>query len=52
MHTIENAFNTQEGYYAKVNTDSNTVTILSKQNHTAGELIQALSNVGYVSREL
>lgn len=52
VHTIENAFNTQEGYYAKVNTDSNTVTILSKQNHTAGELIQALSNVGYVSREL
>lgn len=52
VHTIENAFNTQEGYYAKVNTDSNTVTILSKQNHPAGELIQALSNVGYVSKEL
>ena len=32
VRTIENAFNSQEGFYAKVNTEDNTVTILSNKN--------------------
>lgn len=52
VRTIENAFNSQEGFYAKVNTEDNTVTILSKQQHPTDELINTLSNVGYTSKEL
>lgn len=52
VHTIENAFNSQEGYYAKVNTDNNTVTILSKQEHSADEYIEIISKVGYTSKEI
>lgn len=52
VRTIENAFNNQEGFYAKVNTEDNTVTILSKQQHPTDELINTLSNVGYTSKEL
>ena len=52
VRTIENAFNSQEGFYAKVNTEDNTVTILSKQQHPTNELINKLSNVGYTSKEL
>ena len=52
VRTIENAFNSQEGFYAKVNTEDNTVTILSKQQHPTDELINMLSNVGYTSKEL
>ena len=42
----------QEGFYAKVNTEDNTVTILSKQQHPADELINTLSNVGYISKAI
>ena len=52
VRTIENAFNSLEGFYAKVNTEDNTVTILSKQQHPTNELINTLSNVGYTSKEL
>ena len=52
VHTIENAFNSQEGFYAKVNTEDNTVTILSKQQHSTDELINTLSNVGYISKAI
>ena len=52
VRTIENAFNSQEGFYAKVNTEDNTVTILSKQQHPTDELINTLSNVGYTSKAL
>lgn len=52
VRTIENAFNSLEGFYAKVNTEDNTVTILSKQQHSTNELINMLSNVGYTSKEL
>lgn len=52
VHTIENAFNSQEGFYAKVNTENNTVTILSKKQYSAKELINTLSKVGYTSKEL
>ena len=52
VHTIENAFNSQEGFYAKVNTEDNTVTILSKQEHTADELIDIVTKAGYTSKAL
>ena len=52
VRTIENAFNSQEGFYAKVNTEDNTVTILSKQQHPTDELINTLSNVGYISKAI
>ena len=52
VHTIENAFNSQDGFYAKVNTEDNTVTILSKQKHPTDKLIDTLSNVGYTSKAL
>lgn len=52
VHTIENAFNSQEGFNAKVNTEDNTVTILSKQQHPIDELINTLSNVGYISKAI
>ena len=52
VRTIENAFNSQEGFYAKVNTEDNTVTILSKQQHPTDKLINTLSNVGYTSKEV
>ena len=52
VRTIENAFNSQEGFYAKVNTEDNTVTILSKKQHSTNELINTLSNVGYTSKEI
>ena len=38
--------------YAKVNTENNTVTILSKKQYSAKELINTLSKVGYTSKEL
>ena len=38
--------------YAKVNTEDNTVTILSKQQHPTDELINTLSNVGYISKAI
>lgn len=44
VHTIENAFNSQDGFYAKVNTEDNTVTILSKQQHPPDELINTFRN--------
>ena len=50
VHTIENAFNSQEGFYAKVNTEDNTVTILSKQEHTTDELIDIVTKAGYTSK--
>ena len=50
VRTIENAFNSQEGFYAKVNTEDNTVTILSKQQPSTDKLIDTLSNVGYTSK--
>ena len=52
VRTIENAFNSQDGFYAKVNTEDNTVTILSKEQHPTDEFINTLSNVGYTSKEL
>ena len=52
VHTIENAFNSQDGFYAKVNTEDNTVIILSKEQHPTDEFINTLSNVGYTSKEL
>ena len=52
VRTIENTFNSQEGFYAKVNTENNTVTILSKKQYSAKELINTLSKVGYTSKEL
>lgn len=45
-------FNSQEGFNAKVNTEDNTVTILSKQQHPIDELINTLSNVGYISKAI
>ena len=51
VRTIENAFNSQEGFYAKVNTENNTVTILSKKQYSAKELINTLSKAGYTSKE-
>ena len=50
VRTIENAFNSQEGFYAKVNTEDNTVTILSKQKHTTDELIDIVTKAGYTSK--
>ena len=50
VHTIENAFNSQEGFYAKVNTEDNTVTILSKQEHSTDELIDIVTKAGYTSK--
>ena len=50
VRTIENAFNSQEGFYAKVNTEDNTVTILSKQEHTTDELIDIVTKAGYTSK--
>ena len=52
VRTIENAFNSQDGFYAKVNTEDNTVIILSKEQHPTDEFINTLSNVGYTSKEL
>lgn len=52
VRTIENTFNSQEGFYAKANTENNTVTILSKKQYSAKELINTLSKVGYTSKEL
>ena len=52
VRTIENTFNSQEGFYAKVNTEDNTVTILSKEQHPTDKLIDTLSNVGYTSKAL
>lgn len=43
-------FNSQEGFYAKVNTEDNTVTILSKQKHTTDELIDIVTKAGYTSK--
>lgn len=36
--------------YAKVNTEDNTVTILSKQEHTTDELIDIVTKAGYTSK--
>ena len=52
VRTIENAFNEQEGFYAKVNTENNTVTILSKQEHIPDELVEIVSKAGYTSKAL
>lgn len=52
VRTIENAFNSQDGFYAKVNTDNNTVTILSKENHDVNEYIDMISKAGYTSKEI
>lgn len=52
VRTIENAFNSQEGFYAKVNTEDNTVTILSKQEHTTDELIDIVTKAGYTSKAI
>ena len=52
VRTIENAFNSQEGFYAKVKTEDNTVTILSKQEHTTDELIDIVTKAGYTSKSL
>ena len=52
VHTVENTFNVHDGYYATVNTDNNTVTILSKQEHNADEYIDMISKAGYTSKEI
>lgn len=44
---VENAFNSQDGFYAKVDTNKNQVNILSKQEHPTDELIDMVIKVGY-----
>ena len=46
---IENAFNSQEGYYAKVDTDKNVVNILSKTKKEPDELIDIVTQAGYTA---
>ena len=44
---VENAFNQKEGYWAKVDTNKNEVTILSKTEHPTSELIDIVLAAGY-----
>ena len=46
---IENAFNSQEGFYAKVDTDKNVVNILSKEKKDADVLIDMVTQAGYTA---
>ncbi len=46
---IENAFNSQEGYYAKVDTAKNVVNILSKTKKDSDELIDIVTQAGYTA---
>lgn len=48
---VENAFNSQEGFYAKVDTSKNQVNILSKKEHSTEELIDMVIAVGYTAKE-
>lgn len=44
---VENAFNGQDGFYARVNTSTQQVTILSKEEHSLDELIDIVRKSGY-----
>lgn len=49
---IENAFNKKEGTFAKVNTDNNVLTILSKEELDSDQCIETVKSLGYIANIL
>lgn len=49
---IENAFNQDESNYAKVNTDNNILTILSKKELNQNSCIETVKKLGYIASSL
>lgn len=49
---IENAFNTREGFYAKVDLKKRCVRVLTKHPTSSGELKQVIRSLGYRAVEV
>ncbi|MGI6254687.1 MAG: cation transporter [Acutalibacter sp.] len=49
---IENAFNTQEGFYAKVDLKKRCALVLTKHPTSPGELKQVIRSLGYRAVEV
>lgn len=49
---IENTFNKNEGFFAKVNTDNNILTILSKEEQNEQDCINKVNSLGYLAKPL